>query len=256
MKRLSLIFLLCAAALLAACNEGTLSVTEGPPQASVPMATKIDLQPTEPIDPQPTEPIDPQPTDPIDPQPTEPADPQPIDPSVEDPMPGESPTPSYESYEEYLEFVSTAELPAEFVFYRDIAPLGEFHHFVCLSGGYLGDYSHYMYTLVDESGTELILYVEYNRNGPEIAPLPLIEDIDPENMRQTLSSQRGRYIYEGIEYTYISTGLLNITWEDQGRIFTLSGGNLGSYPNDADTLVGKMMELSRVQEAISALLLS
>ena len=193
--------------------------------------------------------------------------PVPGEPPVEAPTPGEpvigegepgygeTPTLTFETYEEYCSYLQTADLPAEFVPYEAIAPLGEFHHFVCLSVAQWGDYSHYMYTLVDDSGTELILYVEYNRNGPEIAPLPLIEDINPENMRQTLSSQRGRYIYEGIEYKYISTGLLSITWEDQGRIFTLSADHLGGYPEGVDTLAARMMDLSQVQEALTVIAL-
>ena len=174
---------------------------------------------------------------------------QPVDPGI-----GETPAHTIESYEDYCAYLQTADLPAEFVPYETISPLGEFHHIVFLSGGHLlSDYSHYMYTLVDASGTELILYVEYHRNGPELTPLPIIDDINPQDMRHPIVSQRGRYLHEGLEYTYISTGLLSITWEDQGRIFTLYADDLSSYPDRTDTLAGKLMDLSQVKEALSAI---
>ena len=212
-----------------------------------------------PVTPPVEEPVTPPVEEPVTPPEEEPVTPpenypvtlpleQPIEPGI-----GELPSLIFETYEEYCNYVQNADLPAEFVPYEAISPLGQFDHFVFLSSAHYGDYSHYMYTVIDESGTELILYVEYNRNGPELTPLPIIDDIDPDNMRKPLSSQRGRYLYEGIEYKYISTGLLSITWEDHGHIFTLFADDLGSYPDRTDTLAGKMMDLSQAKEALSAI---
>ena len=230
-----------------------------------------DSKPTD--DPQPIEPPaeDSKPTD--DPQPIEPPaedskptdNPQPIEPPAEDSKPTDDPQPieppadiyvdygllTIENYDEYLSFLKNTVLPTTFVPYETVSVLGAFDSFVCLSDAKVGNYSHYIYNMVDETGMEFILYVEYNRNGPELTPLPIIDDIDPANMRQTLSSQKGRYLYEGIEYTFISTGLMSITWEDQGHIFTLFTDELASYPN-ADTLIAKLLDLSQVHNALSA----
>lgn len=230
-------------------------VEEPPSEEPQPVIPPVeDPQPVDPPVEQPVETPEPV-VPPVEtPPPAEPPieQPHPVDPPAEDPI-GEHPLITIESYDEYLVYLATADLPATFVPYETISALGEFDHFVCLSNGRIGDYSHYMYTLVDETGMELILYVEYHRNGPELTPLPIIDDIDPGNMRKTLSSQRGRYLYEGIEYKYISTGLLSITWEDQGHIFTLFADGLGSYPDRTDTLAGKMMDLSQAKEALSAI---
>jgi hypothetical protein len=269
MKQHILIILLCAVMLLAACAKSAGSATDAPRAGAPTSPTQAPTLPpankpvTPPVeDPQPADPPVEQPVEtpepvvpPVEtPPPAEPPieQPHPVDPPVEDPI-GEHPLITIESYDEYLVYLATADLPATFVPYETISALGEFDHFVCLSNGRIGDYSHYMYTLVDETGMELILYVEYNRNGPELTPLPIIDDIDPDNMRKPLSSQRGRYLYEGIEYKYISTGLLSITWEDQGHIFTLFADDLGSYPDRTDTLAGKMMDLSQAKEALSAI---
>ena len=243
MKQHILIILLCAVMLLAACAESATPATEAPRADAPTSPTQAPTLPpaNKPVTPSVEEPV----TPPVE-------DTAPMVPPVEDPT-GEHPLITIESYDEYLVYLATADLPATFVPYETISALGEFDHFVCLSNGRIGDYSHYMYTLVDETGMELILYVEYHRNGPELTPLPIIDDIDPGNMRKTLSSQRGRYLYEGIEYKYISTGLLSITWEDQGHIFTLFADDLGSYPDRTDTLAGKMMDLSQAKEALSAI---
>ena len=257
MKQHILIILLCAVMLLAACAESATPATEAPRAGAPASPTQAPPLPpaNKPVTPPVEEPVTPpvEDTAPMVPPVEDPVTP-PVAPPVEDPI-GEHPLITIESYDEYLVYLATADLPATFVPYETISALGEFDHFVCLSNGRIGDYSHYMYTLVDETGMELILYVEYNRNGPELTPLPIIDDIDPDNMRKPLSSQRGRYLYEGIEYKYISTGLLSITWEDQGHIFTLFADDLGSYPDRTDTLAGKMMDLSHVQQALEAITL-
>ena len=274
MKRICLILLLSLALLLVACTEETTPATENP-ETTTPSTT--DHQPmTLPADQliQQDEPMT-LPSDQLIPEidSTEPPaedskptdDPQPIEPPAEDSKPTDDPQPieppadiyvdygllTIENYDEYLSFLKNTVLPTTFVPYETVSVLGAFDSFVCLSDAKVGNYSHYIYNMVDETGMEFILYVEYNRNGPELTPLPIIDDIDPANMRQTLSSQKGRYLYEGIEYTFISTGLMSITWEDQGHIFTLFTDELASYPN-ADTLIAKLLDLSQVHNALSA----
>ena len=269
MKRNVLSLLLCAAMLLSACTAEVPSATEAPqtvgptspaaeePTPSAPTAQEPVASPEEEPEPlvPPTEnaePVEP----PVEaPKPVEPPveAPEPVEPPVEAPEPGETPVTTLENYDEYLAYLATADLPTTFVPYEAIAALGEFHHFVCLSDDRYGDYSHYMYTLVDETGTEFVLYVEFNRNGPVLTPLPIIDDINPQDMRQTLFSNKGRYIHRGIEYKYIRTGLLSITWENQGHIFVLSGDNLGGYPQGADTFVAKLMNLSLAGQALASI---
>ena len=117
MKRHVLIILLCAVMLLAACTETPSPATEAP-RTAAPISPPLD-EPTPSLSP------------------------------AEDPI-GEHPLITIESYAEYLAYLATADLPATFVPYETISALGEFDHFVCLSDGRIGDYSHYMYTLVDE----------------------------------------------------------------------------------------------------------
>ena len=269
MKRTLFMLLLCAAVLLAACGEGLAPRADraAAPTSGAPTESEAPQVPSA-GEPEPAAPAeDPEPvTPPVEePEPVtppveelEPATPpveesEPMEPSVEDPpLTGEEiATPYMETYGDYLAWLDSTDLPAAFVPYEAISALGEFQHFVCLSG--YGDYSHYMYSLVDETGAEFVLYVEYNRNGPELTPLPIIDDINPDNMRCTQSSQRGRYLYEGLEYKYVSGRLLNITWENEGHIFVLSGDSLGSYPDGADTFLAKLFDLSQASQALNSI---
>ena len=64
-----------------------------------------------------------------------------------DGLTGEVPLLTLETYDEYLNFIDNAELPAEFVAYEEISHLGEFKSFVCLSEARLNNFSSCMYTL-------------------------------------------------------------------------------------------------------------
>ena len=163
-------------------------------------------------------------------------------------------TPSYriDSYEEYVKFVGVADLPEKFVEYKAISQFGKFVSFVRLSNEYEGDYSHYMYELVDESGIEVVLYVECGRNGPDTEELPLIDAVNINNMRRLTAGEKGRYVHKGVEYTYIEGRLHTISWEGNGRVFVLTSDSFGDYPVGTNTLVEELMDTSNTEMVIAS----
>jgi hypothetical protein len=154
-----------------------------------------------------------------------------------------------ESYQAYQEFIKAYTLPNNFVYYDHIKSFGAFKDFVCLSDARYGDYSHYMYTLIDDNDFEFSLYVASGRESPWQPNI--ITYANENNMRVLSSKESGIYERDGLCYSYVDGALLSISWQSNELTYTLVGYSmLNNYPVKSTSLVGKMMN---VQDAIEVL---
>ena len=176
------------------------------------------------------------------------------DDTIEYPSTGETPNVTIETYSEYLSYLSASKLPEEFVTYSSISQFGTFKRFVCLSDSRYGDYSHYMYKLVDETGTEVTLYIECGRQSVTTTQLPLIASVNTQDMRRLSTTEKGRYLHGGVEYTYLSGKLYSIAWEDGGRTFKLACDSMfSSYPEGVNTAIELLMDVNNAAEVTTSI---
>lgn len=171
-----------------------------------------------------------------------------------DGLTGEVPLLTLETYDEYLNFIGSAELPAEFVAYEEISNLGEFQSFVCLSESRINDYSSCMYTLFDESQSEFVLYVDIG-SKETIPSASTVTTIDGSNMRSLVNStDSGSFVVSGMEYKYVDGKLHTISWFKDNVRYTLFD-SLGDYPeNTTTTAVAKLLDLETAASCLDALL--
>lgn len=166
---------------------------------------------------------------------------------------GELPSLYANSYDEYLKITGTIKLPEDFVSYSDISQLGVFKYFVFISDAFIGNYSNYMYTLIDENNFRFSVYVEPVEDNQDTSPLPLIYDVNTMDMRKLSTNIKGRYILNGIEYTYLDGNLYYISWENNGRIFTLGGDSFGDYPVGTNTFAEKLLNANNAEAVIASI---
>ena len=165
----------------------------------------------------------------------------------------EVPLLTLETYDEYVEFIESAQLPAGFLAYEDISLLGEFKSFVCLSEARLNDFSSCMYSLIDESQSEFVLYVDID--SQETVPLEsTVTAVNNSNMRFLVdSTDTGYYIVSEMKYQYVRGRLLSISWFKGNVRYTLSG-DLHTYPeNVTATAVAKLLDLQTAESCLDAL---
>lgn len=161
------------------------------------------------------------------------------------------------SYDEYVKFTKAAKLPEYFVSYEDISEFGEFLGFVCLSKSQNGDYSSLLYSFVDETGTEFSMYVNYipQKNiSTEKNEKPIInlDKINVSDMRTAQVTEASKYLHNGIEYSYYSSGKLHsIVWRCGDIEYKLHEG-LNTYSvSDKATALSKMLKLESASQVAS-----
>ena len=162
------------------------------------------------------------------------------------------------SPDEYVQFVASATLPDNFVYYADISELGAFVSFVCE----MGTINNYTYGIMDESGTELTLYIDPIKNDNQILAESTLNasDINSSSMK-TLKNENGggAYSYNGILYKYRNGRLSSIVWQNDGFQYTLANtitpreGFQRYNSSMAHTAVGKLLNLSTAAEAVAAI---
>lgn len=154
---------------------------------------------------------------------------------------GEIPLTTFERYSDYEKFLKTAELPENFVKYEDIAHLGKFEGYVCLSDAHGGDYSQGFFNLKDGTGESLGLYVYTIPREKE--KVNVIDNVDSDDLRRISSGESGVYTLFDADYRYVSGELLSITWVRGGVEYVLIGDSmLSDYPLTSSTVVGKMLD--------------
>ncbi len=149
------------------------------------------------------------------------------------------------TYDEYKEFLKSADLPDDFVSYSDLSHFGELDWFSYVP------YFHfdaYHYHIIDKQGYEFFINVERKYETPEyIDKYPLLDasQINPSDMRSLPSGEKGRYIIGNMTYWYLSGKLNAIRWHQDGMYFELSVCDPGfaEYPLDANTTIAKLLRI-------------
>ena len=177
-------------------------------------------------------------------------------PGSNDVLTGERPLLTLDTYDEYLDFIGNAELPAEFVLYEDISYLGEFQSFICLSEARVNDFSSCMYNLFDENQSQFVLYVDIG-SQETVPPVSTVTAVNKSNMRSLVNStDSGSFIVSGMEYKYVGGKLLSISWFKDKVRYTLSGDSmLGDYPESTTTTtVAKLMNIETAANCLDSLM--
>lgn len=143
-----------------------------------------------------------------------------------------------DGYDEYLSGLESLDLPNNFVYYDSICQFGVFDAFVVG----LGDYSKYIYFLIDDSGNELTLYIE-EHSDETISSENIVMNISSNDMRflDTKSQKNSAYFQGDLKYCYVYGNLLSVEWVQNGLKFTLYADYLHQYPNIDTTLTGKLL---------------
>ncbi len=169
---------------------------------------------------------------------------------------GEAPLLTIESLTEYQKLLSSEKLPTDFVDYSQIESIGDFKHIVFLSDAYDGDYSWYMYDLIDSTGYELSLYVkkgdENETTEPNSTSNKSVTNINQDNMRTLTDESSGVYVHDEITYHYMYGKLTYIEWEFDAISFELAGVSspIDKYPSTNNTFIGKLLNFGTAETAI------
>ena len=167
---------------------------------------------------------------------------------------GEIATPTFETYEEYLEFIGNAKnLPDDFVTYDMLKEIGDFKYFICSSP----NFNSYMYTFIDENNVEIFARVSPLPN--EIKTHPIVVPNNINNLRNVLPiGVSSRYSHNNITYGYYFNGeLSSIRWAMETKLVTLScsgqSNTLADYPLDGETtFVSQLLSLQTADAAVEA----
>ena len=154
------------------------------------------------------------------------------------------------SKEEYVDFLNSNQLPADFVSYDKISAIGNFKGLVILSDAYSNDYSSYMYNLVDSSGFEFVVYIDHEERESYLTDF--VSNVNKTDMRVLSDDSKGFYVYNDITYKYISGKISSIVWKSQNIIYTLFGGaKFFNYPLTDSTFIGKMLNTNTALQVLN-----
>lgn len=140
--------------------------------------------------------------------------------------------PTFYNYEDYLSYLDKTDLPAEFITYEDLKPLGEFYLATIPSN------TAYNYSFIDSRAYHLNVWIYQNgKTGPG-GKNYFAQPSDLENML-TLPDESSSSILRGpLEYVYVKGELLCILWNNGDTSFSLSGNSvLSDYPTDGEPTI-------------------
>ena len=154
------------------------------------------------------------------------------------------------SKEEYVDFLNSNQLPADFVSYDKISAIGNFKGLVILSDAYSNNYSSYMYNLVDSSGFEFVVYIDHEERESYLTDF--VSNVNKTDMRVLSDDSKGFYVHDDITYTYISGKISSIVWKSQNIIYTLLGdAKFFNYPLTDSTFIGKMLNTNTALQVLN-----
>jgi hypothetical protein len=167
---------------------------------------------------------------------------------------GEIRTPTFETYESYLKFIKTADVPDNFVTYEMISSFGEFRSFICAPSY---GYDEYKYGIIDkESGVELLVYIDdgCEITIPEKAVVISSSDVIANDMRKLPNQEEGIkcFVQSGVQYTYYGGKLSSVEWIDNGIRYTIFDNDFYICSLDSSSALAKLLKLDSVGEAIAA----
>ena len=157
-----------------------------------------------------------------------------------------------ESYEEYLNFLQSTELPDNFVKYEMLSQFGEFKTLICSLPP--RGYDCYKYFIVDKyTGIDLLVYIDHEKelmldsNGEKI-----ISAVNGNDMR-TVSETDGISVFwqSGIEYAYKEGNLISVSWVSDEIRYTIFG-ELQNCKVDTSSALSKLFKLDTAAEAVAS----
>lgn len=160
------------------------------------------------------------------------------------------------SKQEYDYFVNSYDMPDNFITYDMLNELGEFQALFFPIHPRTNNSLNYVYSLVDESGFELTLYVDpvveyqtFHSDKDEAGCIDSIESIDMRCIEEEAPSTR--YYHGNIRYGYIYGHLSSVSWIHDEIQYTLySDLGMGDYPNIETTVAGKLLNKEKANEAL------
>ena len=155
----------------------------------------------------------------------------------------------FNNYEDYVSFITSGKLPSsqkdavsdlssfpdDFILYEKISMMGKFQALLFLCPTYMGDYSAYMYRLIDENGFEYSLYIDHNKKDTEKATA-ILSDAQADtitDLRTSPKSQVNHVQIKDITYQYWApnNGLGSLVWSQNDITFTLASSYASEYDN-------------------------
>ncbi len=163
------------------------------------------------------------------------------------------------TYDEYLKFIEENSLEGVIVPYEDIKAIGEFRGLLFYHPAEEKDFSKYMYSLVDSSGTRLSLTIEDLKTAKRLTETVIgKKSVTTDNMR-TIAPIEGIAIYtteDGVEYTYRKTDLYTIAWHSDRlryKLWPADPREISTYPLNTDTFVSRLLNTETAAAAITQL---
>lgn len=146
------------------------------------------------------------------------------------PSAGEVPLPTFSNISDYNKFISTTDLPEDFVYYDDLKEFGTFRNLVILSNVRKDGYSNYLYSFYPSEKYSDIkysfyLYVDRDpwKNDVEVKyPQLTNNEVDTSDLTKLDSPKSGKYSHENLEYWFIKGQLDSIKWKSGDWYYTLS----------------------------------
>ena len=163
---------------------------------------------------------------------------------------GEIPTRIIEDYDEYIAYISSVDIPSDFIHYDALSSIGEFEGFFFMPTRALS-LGNYAYYLKDSTGNVLFLDVDpwTEEDENEWSTIKLVtSSFTATDMRKIDSNERGSVLYNRVRYSFRDGKLSTITWNHASVRYKLScsGYNmLGDYPsNVTNTFIGRLLNLN------------
>lgn len=159
----------------------------------------------------------------------------------------------YNGLADYERFMEKYTMPDGFVRYEDVSEFGDINALYFTSDGYEGDYSRYVYCLVDKHGREMGLCIFQNKDDyePFIVGELTNEDINPTDMRQLKEMKNGIYEIDGMKYQYSDGELYGISWTAAGIGYLLRGISDEYLPSTQETtVVQKLLNLETASDTL------
>lgn len=135
---------------------------------------------------------------------------------------GDEPLLGFYDISSYEKFIVQTDLPEDFVRYDNIKALGEFKGIVFLCDTEDGDFSYYMYSLIDKNAGEFTLYVDKKPFYESEHTKNVITEVDKSDMRSLDTEISGTYQQDNLRYVFISGKLISIEWKSGDWYYTIS----------------------------------
>ncbi len=161
------------------------------------------------------------------------------------------------SYDEYLNFINSTELPDNFVYFDYIDQIGDFRSLVILADHKRGDYSRYMYFFADEK-YHIALRIDHDENIEDVVAkckdygFTLTSDINSSDMRTIKADKKQMFFENDILYTYIDNRLSSIRWQSEEILYTVSGDSFIEYLHNSYE-AGSLLSIQTAKEFIGEL---